>query len=141
MRNPIRTAAQSARSLVPQTARTGSSQSSHDRIAKGLGYFSIALGVTELLAPQMVSRAAGLAGRDTIVSAYGAGEIATGVAILSSHNPEPWVWARVAGDMADVATVATGMQQDNTQRGRGMMALAALAAVTMVDVVCASGLN
>jgi len=127
--------------LVPRTAIRGHSQSSQDKMAKGLGYFSIALGVAEILAPRAVCRAAGIRGLESVVRAYGAREIAAGVAILASHNPEPWIWGRVAGDMLDMATVATGLRQDNSKRDKSVLALTTLAAVTLVDVMCASGLN
>jgi hypothetical protein len=127
--------------LVPRTAIRGQSQSSHDRLAKSLGYFSIALGVAELIAPDAVARAAGVKGLEPVVRAYGAREIATGVAILASHDATPWIWGRVAGDMADIATVATGLKQDNREKENSVLALAALAAVTVVDVICASGLS
>jgi hypothetical protein len=101
----------------------------------------IALGVAELVAPRAICRAAGVRGLETVIRGYGAREIATGVAILGSHDPEPWIWTRVAGDLADIATVATGAQQDNQSRGRSALALATLAAVTLVDLACADGLN
>jgi hypothetical protein len=64
----------------------------HDEVARGLGYFSIALGVAELSAPGAICRAAGIAGQEGVVRAYGTREIATGVAILASHDPTPWIW-------------------------------------------------
>jgi hypothetical protein len=127
--------------IVPQTAIRGSSRSSRDRLAKNLGYFSIALGMVELMAPRALCNAIGLRGMEPVIRAYGAREIATGVAILTSHDPEPWIWARVAGDVADIATVATGLQQDNARTENNLLALAALGAVTAVDVACARGLN
>jgi hypothetical protein len=63
------------------------------------------------------------------------------VAILASHDPEPWIWGRVAGDMADIATVATGLQQDNPRPDKTVLALATLVAVTVIDVACASSLG
>jgi hypothetical protein len=127
--------------LVPRTAIPGRSWSSHDRLAKNLGYFSIALGVVELMAPRALCNAIGLRGMEPVIRAYGAREVATGVAILASHDPQPWIWARVAGDVADIATVAAGLQQDNTRTENKVMTLAALAAVTAVDVACASALT
>src|SRR3954453_10449526 len=127
--------------VVRRTALSGRSQSSHDKVARGLGYFSIALGVAELVGPGAICRAAGIRGLEPVVRGYGAREIATGVAILASHNPEPWIWARVAGDLADLATVATGLIQSNGKANNTVAALAALAGVTVVDMVCASGLN
>jgi hypothetical protein len=127
--------------VVRRTALPGRAQSSHNKVARGLGYFSIALGVAELVAPGAICRAAGIRGLEPVVRGYGAREIATGVAILNSHDPEPWIWARVAGDLADVATVAAGVQQDNDSRSRSAVALATLAVVTLVDLACANGLN
>jgi len=124
-----------------RTALPGRSRSSHDKLAKGLGYFSIALGVVELVAPGAICRAVGIRGLEPVVRGYGAREIATGVGILTSHDSQPWVWARVAGDLADVATVATGVQQANQSRSRRALALATLTAVTVVDLACANGLN
>jgi len=128
-------------SVVPRTALRGQSRSGRDKLARSLGYFSIALGVAELLAPKALCNAIGIRGLESVVRAYGAREVATGVAILASHDPAPWIWARVAGDMADIATVATGLQQDNTRKDNNVLALAALAAVTVADVVCASALG
>ncbi|MBV9456568.1 MAG: cyclase dehydrase [Bradyrhizobium sp.] len=127
--------------LIRQTALRGQSQSGRDRMAKSLGYLSIALGLAEMAAPKAICTAIGISGLETVVRAYGAREIATGVAILTSHNPEPWIWARVAGDMADIATVATGMQKEDAKKDNNMLALSALAAVTALDVVCASALG
>ena len=110
-------------------------------MARNLGYLSIALGAAELVAPRAVCRAAGLNGVETLVRSYGAREIATGVAILMSHDPAPWIWGRVAGDMADIATVATGIRQNGEQKNKAVLTLAALAAVTAMDVMCASRLE
>jgi len=127
-------------SVVPKTALRGQSRSKHDELARSLGYFSIALGVAELLAPRALCNAIGLKGLEGVVRAYGAREVATGIAILASHDPAPWIWARVAGDMADIATVATG-EQHNPKRENAAFALTALTAVTLVDVACASRLS
>jgi hypothetical protein len=104
--------------------------SSSDKLAKQLGYLSIGLGLAELVAPKALCRMTGIPGWENVVRAYGAREIATGLAILTTHSPEPWIWARVAGDVIDMATVATGLQQDNDKRGANVVVLGALAAVT-----------
>jgi len=124
-----------------RTALSGESRSANDKLARNFGYFSIALGAAELLAPKAICNAAGLKGLEPVIRAYGAREIATGVAILASHDPAPWIWARVAGDMADIATVAMGPRQDNSRKENSAVALAALAAVTLVDIACAKGLS
>jgi len=128
-------------STVQRSALPRRSQSASDRLAAKLGYLSLALGALEIIAPQTICRALGLRGLEPLVRAYGAREIANGVAILSSHDPEPWVWARVAGDLADVATVATALRPDNRKRDNSVLALAGLLAVTAIDVACAKSLG
>ena len=66
------------RSRVPRTALPGRSRSMHDETAKGLGYFSIALGIAELAMPRTLRRMAGIEASDTLVRGYGVREIATG---------------------------------------------------------------
>jgi hypothetical protein len=128
-------------SPVRSTALSGRSQSDRDSLARSLGYLSLALGAAELLAPRAISKTVGVRGLDNVIRAYGAREIATGLAILMSHDAAPWIWARVAGDIADMATVATGLRQDNAKRDTNVVALGALAAVTALDVACARGLD
>jgi len=128
-------------SLVRRTAVAGRSYSSSDKLAKQLGYLSIGLGLAELVMPKALCRASGIPGLENVVRAYGVREIATGLAILTTHNPEPWIWARVAGDVVDMATVATGLQQDNDKRSANVVALGALAAVTALDFACARSLG
>jgi hypothetical protein len=130
------------RSLVPRTAMPGRSRSLHDQLARGLGYFSIALGTVELVAPRAVCGAAGLNGYDRLVQAYGAREVANGVPLLISHDATPWMWGRVAGDAADIATVIAGTRDQPSRKvDRALWALPALIGVTALDLACAVGLT
>lgn len=106
------------------------------RLAHALGWFSIGLGVVEALIPASFSRASGIRANETLVRGYGAREIANGVGILTAKNPTPWMWARVAGDVLDMSTLAA--------RGRGkasVLALIAVAGVTALDITCARKLT
>ena len=116
-------------------ARTGP-----DELARGLGWFSIGLGLLELAAAPALCRALGLAGRETLVRSYGVRELATGIAILGSHDPTPWILGRIGGDALDLATLATGFAGDRRQRSNRVAATAAVAGVTVLDVICAQGL-
>jgi len=48
--------------------------------------------------PRTVRRLIGITTPEAVIRGYGAREIATGVAILMSHDATPWVWGRVAGE-------------------------------------------
>jgi hypothetical protein len=122
-------------------AMTGRSDGSAHAVAQGLGWFSIGLGVVELVAPGNLARFLGMDGRDELIRAYGVREIVTGVGILSQDDPTPWMWGRVGGDALDLGTLATGLGRHNPQRGNVALAMAAVAGVTALDVYCARALG
>jgi len=107
-----------------------------DTMARGLGWFSIALGAAELIAPGTLARALGMPEKEGLIRAYGMREIATGVAILKSEDPTPWIWGRVAGDALDIATLMGGLDADNPRKRNVEIALAAVAGATALDVMC-----
>jgi hypothetical protein len=116
---------------------------SAESLARGLGWFSIGLGLAEVLMTRKVSRAAGLPDKEGVLRVYGMREIGQGVGILASKHPHtlaPWIWLRVAGDALDIATVASALRANNPKKGRAVLTLLALAAVTAVDAVCAKEL-
>jgi hypothetical protein len=124
-----------------RTGRQGHPDSSTDALARGLGVFSIALGLVELAAARSLTRALGMEGSETLVRLYGVREIAKGVGILASSDPTPWLWGRVAGDALDVATLAPALKRDNPKRGNVAIALASVAGATALDVYCAQQLS
>lgn len=108
-------------------------------LARGLGWFSLALGAMEVLAPRTITGFLGMRGREGLVRLYGLREVGTGLAILGSSDPAPWVWGRVAGDALDVLTVAPGLA--GRKPGNAALALLMLAGVAAVDVLCAEELE
>jgi len=110
-------------------------------LARGLGWFSVALGAAELAAPRFFTRNLGMRGQETMIRAYGLRELAAGVGILASRDPTPWVWARIAGDGLDLATLGIEYQRRSHRRETIGVALAAVAGVTLLDAVCAQMLT
>jgi len=115
------------------SASTGALRSA----AHGLGIFSIALGLTELLAPRALARMTGMQGRETLLRAYGLREIVTGVGLLASPDPRPWIWGRVAGDALDLSTLALGASERPGMAPHRDAALWMTTAVGVVDIACA----
>ena len=101
--------------------------------ARALGWFSIGLGLAELLMPRKLARAAGMPNVPVVTRAFGLREIGTGIGVLTSKDPSPWLWGRVAGDVLDIATVSAGLV---TQRRplRTLASVAMLIGVTYVDM-------
>ena len=124
-----------------RTRRRGQADTATDTLARGLGLFSIALGVAEVAAPRALARALGMKGQEGLIAGYGVREIATGIGILASKDPTPWIWGRVAGDGLDLATLATALEGSNPKKGNVGIAMAAVAGVTALDIYCAQTLS
>jgi hypothetical protein len=138
-------AGERADDLVRQAARLPQTIDDLDEapLARGLGWFSIGLGLAEALAPQAMARAIGAPGYEGTVRAFGLREIATGVGILASGNRPPggWLWARAGGDAMDLAFLGIAAGSPRANPARLALAAAAVAGVAVADVLCAQRLD
>lgn len=119
------------------TPQHAASRDTDFALARGLGWFSLALGAAELLAGRQLARAMGMDEYANLIRAYGAREVATGIGVLTRADPTPWIWGRVGGDALDLATLAVGLDRDNPRRENVAYAIAAVAAATALDLFCA----
>jgi hypothetical protein len=125
----------------PKVVRSGhSSLSPTDRLARNLGWMSIALGVSELVAARSIARRLGMRGSEGLIRAYGAREIASGMLSLSVDK-EIGLWTRVAGDALDLATLGGGLRRGNPQRGNVGVAVAMVAGITLLDLLAAKAVS
>ena len=125
----------------PKVIETGpSSLKPVDSLGRALGWFSMGLGLTELLAPKVLTRWLGVEGKESLVRAYGAREIASGVMCLSVNN-DFGAWSRVAGDMLDLASLAGAYRDDNPKRANVGIAIAAVAGITIVDAIAGQSIR
>jgi hypothetical protein len=118
----------------PKIIRSGktSSLGMSDSFAKALGWFSLGLGAVELFAPKRVTRALGMEGHETLVRAYGAREIMSGIMTLSPDKTTG-LKSRLAGDGIDIATLLAAYRQDNPKKDNVAVALAMVGGVTVLD--------
>jgi hypothetical protein len=111
------------------------------RLADFLGWFSIGLGAAELVATRQMCDMLDVNGREGLVRAFGAREVAAGVGILSQRNNRaPWLWSRVAGDALDLGTLFAALR-GNRRRAMLAAAIGSVAAVTVLDVLCGMRLS
>jgi len=111
------------------------------KVARGLGWFSIGLGLTEVVAGRQLGRVLGMEDKGWLFRALGVREVATGVAILAMDQPRAGVWARVAGDALDLAVLGSGFTEENPQQENLTVAFATVAGITAVDYWCARRLH
>ena len=136
--------------MTTATHRTDSGSASSglfddpERVARGLGWFSIGLGLTQIAAPRGLARAIGVDDDDdtrNTLFALGLREIASGVGVLTrSESPVP-MWARVGGDMMDLALLGRALRSDSNRTGRLAAATAAVVGVTVLDALTAQQLH
>ena len=111
------------------------------RLARRLGWFGVGLGLAELLAPDIMADLTGV-DRPELIQVYGLREIACAIGIFYSGRPTEWLWGRVAGDALDLATLGLAMAEDDrSKRKRAYIAAAAVAGVTLFDLICAGQLT
>jgi uncharacterized membrane protein len=113
-----------------------------DPVTQFLGWFSIALGAAEILAPGGVARAIGVDENEhrTLLRAYGIREIAAGLAIVSRPKPTYWMWNRVIGDTIDLASLAKAMKNPDNDKAKLTAATLAVLGVTALDIICSTRL-
>jgi uncharacterized membrane protein len=114
------------------------------RVARALGWFSVALGAVEVLAPRRFSRVLGARGTPiagTLAAFCGLRELAAGVGILTTRRPAGWMSSRVAGDVMDVALLMAALAVPGARRGRLLAATAGVIPVMMLDAKCAQQLS
>src|SRR5215218_7351356 len=106
-------------------------------LALGLGWFSIGLGLAELIAPRALSRLIGVRNRPLLLAFLGLRELASGIGILQQRRPAEWLWARVAGDVMDLSLLGAALAFDEAKTSKVEAAAAAVLGVAVLDLISA----
>ena len=122
---------------------SSSRQRDAERLARGLGWFSISLGLAEVLAPRFIARLVGGRGENLgLIRVYGMREILSGMMIFGlGSKPAAGIWSRVAGDAIDIATLAAAASSSKSRKSALAFATANVLGVTALDVYCAQELS
>lgn len=112
------------------------------KLARGMGWFSLALGVAEIVGAKRLSRAFGLGDRATgVLRTFGVREIGTGLAVLGTRRKAPGMWARVGGDALDLAALGSAFRMRGANRGTLGVAAGAVAGAMLLDVIAGKKLS
>jgi len=103
-----------------------------------IGQTAIGLGFWGLLFPKSVKRTLGVESSAPVVQAlFGARELWTGFTLAGDPTKSEMLWARVAGDICDIAVLASLDKPENPKRGNAKAALGFVLAVTALDLITA----
>lgn len=114
---------------------------------RGLGWASIAIGLTEVLAPKQVENMLGLEDtpdRRGTIRILGVRELCHGIGILTEEEAtermKTGVWARVAGDVLDSALL--GVAATKTKKPFSFAVVTGMVlAIGLADLLCARRLS
>jgi uncharacterized membrane protein len=110
-------------------------------LARALGWFSIGLGVAEVVAPRRMARLIGARKDGDVLRTFGVREIASGIGILTRRRPVGGLWSRVVGDVIDLSYLGRNIAARGSNKRRAIAATAAVTGVTVLDVLCAERLT
>src|SRR5438270_7230785 len=119
--------------------------STHPRniaVRNTLGWASIGVALTELLAPKKIEKMMGVSnGQNTgVLRVLGVRELMHGVDLLTHRDPRPGVLARVAGDALD--GVVLGMFGAQAKKKGGFLSIcAAVLPIVVLDMLFARQLS
>ena len=131
---------QSTRALIPDLRAAPPSFSVARTTAQALAWFSIVLGALEVATPRQLSQRLGLSGKEPLLRGYGGREIAAGVAALAGFLG-PAMWARVFGDLLDLATLRLGRRSDRHTARNISIAVGAVIGIALIDLCVAAMLS
>jgi len=115
-----------------------------DGLAKGLGWFSVGLGLAQIAMPDRVAEIAGIEPTDDnlrLMRTFGMRELTSGVGILTQPVPDKWLWSRVLGDVLDLAVLGVAMGKASENRSKTIGATLAVLGVTGLDILAAKELS
>ncbi|MBC8089000.1 MAG: SRPBCC family protein [Phycisphaerae bacterium] len=113
-------------------------------VGTALGAFSIGLGIAQIVAPRKFARMVGIkpnAFSSTAIRLCGMREIGAGIGMVFQPQRPEWAWARVAGDLVDVAALTRSSRNTRNNKGRLVVAAASALAITGLDIARASQLR
>lgn len=127
-------------SVAPRSRRSSELQATQrsamngDTLGRSLGWFSLGLGVTQMLAPKALGRMIGVGDQSTLMRMCGMREIVSGVGLLSGRAPAAFTGSRVVGDVLDLALLGASLGSPQANPTRVAAAATAVASVAALDL-------
>src|SRR5512140_1356598 len=106
-----------------------------NRLSRGLGWWSVGLGLTELTFAERFCQQLGFRGRMALVRAHGVREILKGVGLLTRRDPRPWLWGRLAGDALDLCVLGVTLRRPEVPSTWRLAVSLTAVGLTLVDAL------
>jgi uncharacterized membrane protein len=119
----------------------GEKQGTASKLAGALGWMSIGLGVTQMVAPRIIASLAGVPRRKSESRLMGIRKIATGMGMLAQPQHALGLWTRVGTNLMELARLRKEARRRDARRVRVAATMAAVAGATVVSAICAKKLS
>ncbi len=111
-------------------------------LSTGLGIFGVALGAFQIFSAASIARFLGIDQTYRhAIRLSGARQIASGLGVLAEYRSPTPLWAQVGGQALDMAGLSLALKGRPARRSRVGFALAAVAGVALLDMICARNLE
>ena len=125
-----------------RTIGKGSNSVNQRKLARGIGWLSVGVGLTLVAAPKLTVRAFGMGNRPNLGRFLGVRDLVVGAGLLSqSENLAPWLQARAISDAVDATLFLAGAASGAFPRGRAMFGFAVASAFSVFSFALARRLQ
>lgn len=120
----------------------GSNSVNERKLARGIGWLSVGVGLTLVAAPKLTVRAFGMGNRPNLGRFLGVRDLVVGAGLLSqSENLAPWLQARAISDAVDATLFLAGAASGAFPRGQAMFGFAVASAFSVFSFALARRLQ
>lgn len=107
------------------------------KLARGIGWLSVVVGLGLVVAPTSGTRRFGMGDRPTLGRVMGVRDLVVGAGLLRGKETRTWLVARGINDALDAAIVLGGMVSGDFPRDRAPVGLAVATSLSVVSLLLA----
>ena len=111
------------------------------KLARGIGWLSILVGLQLVVAPRSGTRNFGMGERPTLGRVMGARDLVIGAGLLRSDDTRTWLLARGINDALDAAIILAGAASGIFPRNRAPVGFAVATSLSVVSLLLARRLK
>ena len=111
------------------------------KLARGIGWLSVAVGLQLVVAPRSGTRGFGMGDRPTLGRVMGVRDLVVGAGLLRGEETRAWLIARGINDALDAALILGGAASGAFPRNRAPVGIAVATSLSVVSLLLARRLK
>ena len=111
------------------------------KLARGVGWISVAIGLGLVVAPTPGTRRFGMGDSPTLGRIMGVRDLVVGAGLLRGQNTRTWLLARGINDAADAAIILGGMATGSFPRDRAPVGIVIATSFSVASLLLARRLK